>query len=70
VQTICGQVQTACPASTDIKTICGPLVCPGPISLVKPIQPIIIPPLGTTNCRKMLVLNENTKRYEWKGICS
>lgn len=65
-----GEVQPICASSTDLKPICGALVCPAPLSAVKPVQPITIPPLSTTNCRKILVLNDYTKRYEWKGVCS
>jgi hypothetical protein len=36
---------------------------------IKPIDPIIIPPIGTDKCEQEQVYNGDTQEYEWKTVC-
>ena len=37
---------------------------------VRPIQPLALPPLGTSQCSQRQVLNPTTRQYEWRSVCN
>jgi hypothetical protein len=63
-----GQMQPLCDTSIDIPPICSG-VCALPPASIKPIQPLAVPPLGTSQCSQRQVVNPNTRRYEWASVC-
>lgn len=62
-----GVNQPLCDSSLDIPRICGPKVCPVVPPRVKPIDPIMVPPVGTRRCSRELVLVDYV--YEWQVVC-
>ena len=64
-----GSVQAICTSSIDVRPVCSPRVCQIRTPSVKPVQPPRVPPVGTKSCRQVQVLNEYTRRYEWKTVC-
>jgi hypothetical protein len=65
-----GEVQPLCSSSIDLPPVCGPTVCSLISSSIAPIQPTVVPPLGTSSCSQRQVLNPATRRYEWQSICN
>jgi len=68
-QCVDGEMRAICSSSIDIAPICPPRVCPIAPPRVTPLPSVRVPPVGTTSCRKVQVLNENTRRYEWQDVC-
>ena len=64
-----GQVQAICSSSIDLEPICAPRICPLVTPSIKPLDPITLPPLGTSQCTNMQVYNMYTYQYEWKEVC-
>jgi hypothetical protein len=64
-----GAMQPLCDSSIDLPPVCPAAVCAIPPPAIKPIQPLAIPPLGTSQCSPRQVVNPNTRRYEWISIC-
>lgn len=64
-----GQAQPVCRSPLDLKPMCIE-VCPlAPLGLPPMgLQPL--PPLGTSSCRSVQILNPNTGLYEWRTVCS
>jgi hypothetical protein len=62
-------VRAICERTTDLPPICPPRVCPIVPPAVEPIQTPRLPPVGTQSCRQVQVLNESTRRYEWRTVC-
>jgi hypothetical protein len=44
-------------------------LCPLTPPTVAPIPKPTIPPLGTTSCRQVQVLNPRTNQHEWRQVC-
>jgi hypothetical protein len=64
-----GEVQPLCSSSTDLPPICAATICAVVPPSIAPIQPPVIPPLGTSDCSPRQVQNPATNRYEWRSIC-
>jgi len=64
-----GEVQPLCSSTLSIPPICSPQVCEIVPPSIKPIDPIIIPPIGTDKCEQEQVYNGDTQEYEWKTVC-
>lgn len=64
-----GKVENVCSNSYDVKVPCAHIVCPVPSPSVKPLDALRLPPVGTTQCDKEQVYNENEGRYEWTTLC-
>jgi hypothetical protein len=64
-----GEVRAICQSSIDLQPICAPAVCPIVPSRVEPITPPTVPPIGTSGCRNVQVLNPDTGQYEWHRVC-
>lgn len=64
-----GRVQVLCDRSTDLAPICSPRICPIPTPSVRPLEPLTLPPLGTTRCKREKVWNDAKQAYEWQTIC-
>jgi hypothetical protein len=65
-----GEVQPLCDSSIDLQPICAPTVCALAPPAIAPIQPSVLPPLGTSRCSRRQVMNPATSRYEWRTICN
>jgi len=59
-QSIYGQFAANCPPSAPCKP-----VPPG----LQPIDPLAMPPPGTSYCSHQPVLNPSNGQYEWKQVC-
>jgi hypothetical protein len=64
-----GSVRAVCSSSLDIRPICPANVCLTPIPEIRPIQPLMTPPVGATSCQEQQVYNSNSGRYEWRRLC-
>jgi hypothetical protein len=65
-----GRVQVLCDRSTDFAPICSPRMCPTTPPSMRPMDELPpLPPLGTTNCKREQVWNEQKGIYEWKTVC-
>lgn len=64
-----GQVQAICDSAIDLRPICAPRVCGIAPPSVAPVQPPMLPPLGTSSCAPQMVQNPQTMMYEWRTIC-
>jgi hypothetical protein len=64
-----GEMQPICESTIDLRPLCPVTVCALPPALVKPIQPPVLPPLGTTKCTQRQVLDPDSGQYEWQSIC-
>lgn len=64
-----GEVKTLCESSIDLPPICAPQVCAIVPPSVAPIPAPRLPPIGTSACREVQVLNPATGQYEWKTVC-
>lgn len=64
-----GEVVPICSNSMDMPPMCNMQMCPITPPSIKPIDPITMPPMGTTGCTNKQVLNPYTHQYEWKLIC-
>ena len=58
-----------CNSSLDLPAINNPGVRPIQQPNIKPIEPLGIPPLGTTQCSTQQVYNQQTMRWEQKRLC-
>jgi hypothetical protein len=65
-----GEVQPLCSSSIDLPPICAQSICSIVPPSITPIQPSLLPPLGTSSCSQHQVLNPVTNRYEWRSICN
>jgi hypothetical protein len=64
-----GQMQPVCESAIDLRPLCPVTVCAIPPALARPIQPPVLPPLGTTKCTQRQVLDPDTGQYEWQSVC-
>jgi hypothetical protein len=64
-----GELQPICESAIDLPPLCPVAVCALPLPQPKPIQPPVLPPLGTTKCTPRQVLDPNTGQYDWQSIC-
>lgn len=64
------QPVSVCDRVSDVPAICAPRICSIAPPTVRPIEPIVLPPLGTSECRNERVLNDLTNQYEWVVLCS
>ena len=64
-----GEMQPLCDSAIDLPPICPMTACAVVPPSVKPIQPLGIPPLGTSQCSQRQVLNPATRQYEWRSVC-
>ena len=58
-----------CDSSLDLPAINNPGIQPIQQPKIKPIEPVGIPPLGTTQCSTQQVYNQQTMRWEQKRLC-
>jgi hypothetical protein len=65
-----GQVRALCSSTLDLQPICAPQLCPIVPPALAPLPSLQLPPLGTTSCRQVQVLNPLTQRYEFRRVCS
>jgi hypothetical protein len=65
-----GEMQPLCESSIDVPPVCPVTVCAIVPPSVRPIQPLGIPPLGTSQCSQRQVLNPITRQYEWRSVCN
>jgi len=65
-----GEMQPLCESSVDVPPVCPVAVCAIVPPPVRPIQPLGIPPLGTSQCSQRQVLNPTTRQYEWRSVCN
>ena len=65
-----GENQALCDNSIDLKPICPLTICPIVPFSIKPLKLPSIPPIGASSCTQKQVLDPQTRRYEWKEICS
>ena len=65
-----GEMQPLCESSVDVPPICPVTVCAMVPPAVRPIQPLGLPPLGTSQCSQRQVLNPATRQYEWRSVCN
>lgn len=63
-----GQMQPICRSALDIAPFC-PGMCPLAGPSIAPIQPPMLPPLGTQSCQQAQVYNSYAGRYEWRTVC-
>jgi hypothetical protein len=54
-----GEMQPICESAIDLRPLCPVTVCALPLPLARPIQPPVLPPLGTTKCTQRQVLDRN-----------
>jgi len=64
-----GEMQPICESAIDLRPLCPVTVCALPLPLARPIQPPVLPPLGTTKCTQRQVLDPDIGQYEWQSIC-
>lgn len=64
-----GEMQPLCESSIDVPPICPLTICALVPPAVTPIQPLVVPPVGTSQCSQRQVLNPTTRRYEWRNVC-
>jgi hypothetical protein len=64
-----GEMQPLCESSIDVPPVCPVTICALVPPSVTPMQPLGIPPLGTSQCSQRQVLNPTTRRYEWRSVC-
>ena len=65
-----GEMQPLCESSIELPPICPITVCAIAPPSIKPIQPLGIAPLGTSQCSQRQVLNPTTRQYEWRSVCN
>lgn len=65
-----GEMQPLCESSLELPPICPLTVCTLVPPSVEPMQPLGIPPLGTSQCSQHQILNPSTRQYEWRSVCS
>ena len=65
-----GEMQPLCESSIDLPPICPMTVCALVPPSLTPMQPIGIPPLGTSQCSQRQVFNPAARRYEWQSVCN
>jgi len=58
-----------CDSAFDLPAINNPGVQPIQQIQIKPIEPLALPPLGTTQCSTQQVYNQQAMRWEQKRIC-
>jgi hypothetical protein len=58
-----------CDSTLDLPAINLPGVRPIQQPKIKPIEPLALPPLGTTRCSTQQVWNQQAMRWEQKRIC-
>lgn len=68
-QCVNGVVVLICTSPLDMQPICPPTICPMVTPSIQPINPLVIPPIGTTHCQQMQVADPKTGMYEWRTIC-
>lgn len=64
-----GVEQSVCTSSIDIPALCGVRLCPMAPPALSPLDPPVVPPVGTSHCQSEQVYNEYTRRYEWQMVC-
>ena len=64
-----GEMQPLCSSSTDVPPVCPVTVCALVQPSLRPIQPLGLPPLGTSQCSQRQVLDPATRQYEWRSVC-
>jgi hypothetical protein len=64
-----GHVQALCQSNADLPPLCAPQLCPPPPRQIAPLPNAELPPLGTTHCEEVQVLNPQTGQYEWQKVC-
>jgi hypothetical protein len=65
-----GSVQPVCRSSIDLPPVCMPAVCPITPPAISPMQMPQLPPLGTSNCRQVQILNPYNGQYQWRTVCN
>src|SRR5579863_9474222 len=65
-----GEMQPLCHSSVDVPPVCPVTVCAIVPPSVRPVQPLGLPPLGTSQCSQRQVLNPTTRQYEWRNVCN
>jgi hypothetical protein len=68
-QCVDGEMQPLCTSSIDVPPICAMMVCSLAPPSVAPIQPMQLPPLGTSECAQHQVFNPAIRQYEWRTVC-
>lgn len=63
-----GQLRNLCTSKLDIQTPCNGF-CPIVTPSIAPLEPIMVPPIGTRSCHNMQVYNQYTRTYQWQIIC-
>jgi hypothetical protein len=64
-----GEMQPLCESSVDVPPVCPATICALVPPSVTPMQPPVVPPVGTSQCSQRQVLNPTTRRYEWRSVC-
>ena len=64
-----GKVRPICTSSLDLPPICPIDLCPLAPPSIAPLPSLQLPPIGTSQCRQVQVLNPVTQQYEWRTLC-
>jgi len=64
-----GAMQPLCTSAIDLPPICPLSNCGIVPPSIKPIQPLGLPPLGTTRCDQVQVMDPGTGQYQWRTVC-
>jgi hypothetical protein len=64
-----GEMQPLCESSIDVPPVCPVTICALVPPSVTPMQPPVVPPVGTSQYSQRQVLNPTTRRYEWRSVC-
>lgn len=67
-QCVNGQNVPLCSSPFDLKPLCPPVLCPMALPYTG-LQPGGLPPLGSSGCRTVQVLNPMTMMYEARTVC-
>jgi hypothetical protein len=62
-----GDLQPVCDSPLDLQPICGYEMCGNPPPALKPLEPIQLPPLGTSKCGLKQVKIGGV--WQWVSIC-
>lgn len=68
-QCVNGQMRPLCDNSMDMRPICPMTICPMASPSITPIQPPMIPPIGTSNCRQARICDA-FGNCRWQTVCN
>src|SRR5258708_10743077 len=67
-QCVDGRMQPLCQNSIDLPPLCPPTICPITSPSIAPINPAILPPLGTSQCHQARACG-TFGNCQWQQIC-